>query len=311
VPTAWLPYNSPEEAVRRIGAPPPGIDIDLYTGGDAYPDGIEDLEFYVLPYMKGAEVLQRRAEMTKLKVIQTLTAGYEEFVGCLPDAAVLCNAAGVHDASTAELAVALILASGRGLDEYARQQSTRTWLPRFGTALADQRVLIIGYGNIGRAIETRLQAFEPASITRVARTARPGPPTVHDIGHLDVLLPQADIAILVAPHTPETEGLISARELALLPDGALLVNVARGKLVDTAALAAALATGRIRAALDVVDPEPLPQSHILWSAPNLLISPHVGGMSSAYAPRADALIAEQLQRFASGRPLLNVVAGAV
>jgi phosphoglycerate dehydrogenase-like enzyme len=308
VPLAWLPYAGRAEAERRLGPIPGGIDLDFYTAdGDPVPDSIGEVAFYVLPYMKGSRVLDRAAEMTGLRVVQTLTAGYEEFLPLLPDAATLCNAAGVHDDSTAELAVALILASGRHLDTFARNQPEGRWEFAFGRALADQRVLIIGYGRIGAAIERRLGGFEVASITRVARRPRTGPPEVHPIGHLPRLLPEADVAIVIAPHTPETEGMIGSTELALLPDGALLVNVARGKLVDTGALTAEVATGRIRAALDVVDPEPLPPDHPLWRLPGVLISPHVGGASTAFAPRADRLIAAQLARFAAGEPLANVV----
>ena len=312
MPLAWVPYADYAEAERRLGHIPAELDLDFYRAdGDAFPGTLDEVAFYVLPYMKGPAVLARAAEMTKLRVVQTLTAGYEEFLALIPSAATLCNATGVHDASTAELAVALTLASGRHLDSFARNQSVGAWRPVLGRALADQRVLIIGYGHIGAAIERRLHGFEVASITRVARRGRSGPPEVHPIGDLHRLLPQADVAILITPHTPETERMISGRELALLPDGALLVNVARGKLVDTDALVAELSTGRIRAALDVTDPEPLPVDHPLWRQPGVLISPHVGGASSAFAPRADRLIAAQLSRFAAGEPLANVVrAGA-
>jgi phosphoglycerate dehydrogenase-like enzyme len=312
VPLAWVPYTDYAEAERRLGDIPAGLDLDFYRAdGDALPGTVDDVAFYVLPYMKGPGVLARAAEMTKLQVVQTLTAGYEEFLPLVPPPATLCNATGVHDASTAELAVALTLASGRHLDSFARNQSAGAWRPVLGTSLADQRVLIIGYGHIGTAIERRLQGFEVASITRVARHGRSGPPEVHPIDDLHRLLPQADVAILIAPHTPQTERMIGAGELALLPDGALLVNVARGKLVDTDALVAELSAGRIRAALDVTDPEPLPEDHPLWRQPGVLISPHVGGASSAFAPRADRLIAAQLARFVAGEPLANVVkAGA-
>jgi phosphoglycerate dehydrogenase-like enzyme len=245
--------------------------------------------------------------MPKLQVVQTLTAGYEEFLPLVPPGVTLCNAAGLHDTSTAELAVALALASSRHLDDFARHQPAGAWRFEWGRALADQRVLIIGYGHIGQAIERRLDGFEVGSVTRVARRARTGPPEVRPIEELHRLLPQADVTFLIAPHTPQTEGMIGAAELALLPDGALLVNVARGKLVDTDALVAELETGRIRAALDVTDPEPLPPDHPLWRQPGVLISPHVGGASSAFFPRADRLMAAQLNRFMAGRPLENVV----
>jgi phosphoglycerate dehydrogenase-like enzyme len=256
--------------------------------------------------MKGEEVLDRVGEMSRLKVIQTLTAGVENFLPHVPDGVILCNAAGVHDTSTAELAVALALASGRYLDHYARNQPSGVWEElRIGTSLADQRVLIIGYGHIGAAIERRLAGFEVASVTRVARRSRTEPVPVHRIEDLLELLPYADVVFLVAPHTPQTEGMIGSRELAALPDGALLVNVARGKLVDTDALLAETSTGRIRAALDVTDPEPLPPEHPLWRTPGILISPHVGGPSTAFFPRADRLIAAQLGRFAAGKELEN------
>ena len=306
---AWLPYASVEEAERRLGGIPDGIDVDVYRAdGDSWPDSIAEVEFYVLPYLKGEEVLDRVAEMKRLKVIQTLTAGIENYLPHVPEGVVLCNAAGVHDTSTAELAVALALASGRHLDRYARNQPSGIWESlRLGISLADQRVLIIGYGHIGAAIERRLSGFEVASVTRVARRPRTEPVPVHAIDDLPELLPDADVAFLVAPHTPQTEGMIGGRELASLPDGAVLVNVARGKLVDTEALLAETSTGRIRAALDVTDPEPLPPEHPLWRTPGVLISPHVGGPSSAFFPRADRLIAAQLGRFAAGKELENLI----
>lgn len=304
----WLPYASPEEAAERLGGLPDGVDVDCYRAdGDEYPDSIGEVELYVLPYMKGEEVLERAQEMTSLQVIQTLTAGVENFLPHVPDGVTLCNAAGVHDASTAELAIALTLASGRRLDAFARDQPDGRWDPRPGTSLADRRVLIIGYGHIGPAIERRLAGFEVASVTRVARRARDGEPEVHGIEALADLLPDADVAIVIAPSTPETEGMIGAEQLARMPDGALLVNVARGKLVDTDALVAETSSGRLRAALDVTEPEPLPSGHPLWRIPNVLISPHVGGASTAFFPRADRLVAAQLRRFAAGEELDNVI----
>ena len=308
VPLAWVPYADRAEAERRLGSIPAGLELDFYRAdGDDFPGTIDEVAFYVLPYMRGPAVLSRAAEMPKLQVVQTLTAGYEEFLPLVPPGVTLCNAAGLHDTSTAELAIALALASGRHLDEFARNQAAGAWKFVFGRALADQRALIVGYGRIGQAIERRLDGFEVASVTRVARRARTGPPRVHPVEDLHRLLPEADVVFLIAPYTPQTEGLIGARELALLPDGALLVNVARGKLVDTDALVAELATGRIRAALDVTEPEPLPADHPLWRQPGVLISPHVGGASSAFFPRADRLTAAQLARFTAGQPLENVV----
>jgi phosphoglycerate dehydrogenase-like enzyme len=308
MPLAWVPYADYADAEQHLGAIPAGLDLDFYLAdGDALPDSIADVAFYVLPYNRGLDVLAKAGQMPSLRVVQTLTAGYEEFLPLLPATVTLCNAAGLHDTSTAELAVALALASGRHLDSFARNQSEGAWCPVWGRSIADRNVLIIGYGHIGQAVERRLQGFEVASVTRAARRARSGPPQVHAISDLHRLLPHADVVFLIVPHTPETEGLIGAAELKLLPDHALLVNVARGKVVDTDALVAELRAGRIQAALDVTDPEPLPPDHPLWRAPNVLISPHVGGPSSAFRPRADRLIAAQLARFAAGQPLANVV----
>jgi phosphoglycerate dehydrogenase-like enzyme len=305
---AWLPYADLAEAEAKLGGIPEDIQVECYrASGQPMPASIADVEFFVIPYMKGAEELARVREMTSLKIIQTLTAGVENFLPHVPDGVLLCNAAGVHDASTAELALALALASGRHLDDFARNQTTGTWAAEFGNSLADKRILIIGYGRIGEAIERRLAGFEVSSISRVARRMRGGPAPVHAVSDLPMLLPYADIAFVIAPLTPETEGLLGEAALSLLPDGALLVNVARGKLVDTDALVAETSSGRLRAALDVTDPEPLPSDHPLWRTPGVLIAPHVGGASTAFFPRADRLIAAQLHRFAAGLAMENVI----
>jgi len=305
---AWLPYTDVDEAAARIGGIPDGVRVECFLDrDDDWPASIADVEFFVVPYLKGPDVLRRVEEMTSLKVVQTLTAGVENYVPLVPDGVQLCNAAGVHDASTAEMALALALASGRHVDVYARQQSTGTWKSRFGTSLADKHVLIVGYGRIGEAIEARLSGFEVASVTRLARRARDGEPQVRAIEDLHAVLPQAEVVFVIAPHTPQTEGLIGAAELALLPDDALLVNVARGKLVDTEALLAETSSGRLRAGLDVTEPEPLPEDHPLWRVPNVVVSPHVGGASSAFWPRSDRLIGAQLRRFAAGEDLENVI----
>jgi phosphoglycerate dehydrogenase-like enzyme len=222
----------------------------------------------------------------------------------------LCNARGLHDASTAELALTLTLSALRGIPRYVRQQDEGDWSPAYkdddavvDDALADKTVLIVGYGSIGAAIERRLAGFE-VEVLRVARTARDG---VHPISEIETLLPQADVVIVVVPATAETRGLVDEAFLARMKDGALLVNVARGVVVRTDALVAECASGRLRAAMDVTDPEPLPSDHPLWKTPNVLITPHVGGASTAFLPRALKLIDEQLRRFARGEELANVV----
>jgi phosphoglycerate dehydrogenase-like enzyme len=239
-------------------------------------------------------------------VVQTLTAGVDNLRGVVPQGVVLCNGRGIHEASTAELALTLTLASLRGIPEFVRAQEAGEWRPERRESLADKQVLIVGHGRIGAAIEERVATFE-AHVVRVARRARPG---VHPVEDLPALLPDADVVILAVPGTPETAHLVDEAFLARMKPGALLVSVARGSVVDHDALAAALRDGRVRAALDVTDPEPLPDAHPLWSAPNLLITPHVGGNSTAMWPRAYRVVREQLERYAAGEPLANQVTGA-
>ncbi|MGW6714627.1 2-hydroxyacid dehydrogenase [Streptomyces globisporus] len=304
----WLPYPAEE-----IDGLPDGPNYLFWNGGPDFPADPADCAYYVVPYMQGPEVAQRPlAAMSGVQVVQTLSAGIDHVepgLPLLPAGVRLCNAKGVHEASTAELTLALILASLRGFPGFVHGQDKEEWRSGFYPALADKSVLIVGYGSIGSAIEDRLAPFECARVARVARSARTtarGP--VHTLDDLPALLPEADVVILSTPLNPSTQGLVGADFLAAMPDGALLVNVARGGVVDTKALLSELESGRLRAALDVTDPEPLPQGHPLWHAPNVLITPHVGGSTSAFEPRAKRLLADQLTRFAAGEPVRNVVA---
>ncbi|MEU7553504.1 2-hydroxyacid dehydrogenase [Streptomyces sp. NPDC044571] len=306
----WLPF--PAEEVEGL---PDSFHYRHWDGEETFPADPAACVFYVTPYMKSPEAtLRPLAAMPDLQVIQTLTAGIDALVGGpgglggLRPGIRLCNARGVHEASTAELALTLTLASLRGIPGIVRGQDREEWRYGFYDALADKSVLIVGYGSIGAAIEDRLAPFECARITRVARSARTtasGP--VHALADLPRLLPQADVVILSTPLTDATRGLAGADFLGRMKDGALLVNVARGPVVDTPALLAELESGRLRAALDVTDPEPLPAGHPLWHAPQVLITPHVGGASSAFEPRAKRLVARQLSRFAAGEPVENTV----
>jgi phosphoglycerate dehydrogenase-like enzyme len=301
---AWLPWEDPD---AFLGGVPKGYDVDFYAGAER-PRSLDEVEFYVPSYMGGGDVFDVIREMPALKVVQLQTAGFEHAQSRIADGVTLCNARGVHDASTAELAVGLILASYRNLPRAVRDQEQQIWPGSYDEvddSLADRTVLILGYGAIGEALERRLTGFE-CDVIRVARRARDG---VHPTSELPELLPRADVVVLLTPATPETERMVDAKFLASMKDGALLVNVARGVVVDTDALLAELGTRRIRAALDVTDPEPLPAGHPLWSAPNVLISPHRGGASTAFAPRVARLVRAQLERYASGEPLINVVAG--
>jgi phosphoglycerate dehydrogenase-like enzyme len=299
-PLVWLPFDPSE-----LGEVPAGLRYEVVNPTREVPPSVGEVAFYVTPYNMGPGVADVLDRMSSLQVVQTLSAGVDNIRGRVPAGVTLCNGRGIHDTSTAELALTLMLASLREVPRYVRQQDRGEWRAGFTEALADKRVLIVGYGAIGEAIEARLVPFE-CDVVRVARSARPG---VHAIDELPDLLPEADVVVLIVPLTEQTRGLVDADFLARMKPGALLVNVARGAVVDTAALVAALREGRIRAAVDVTDPEPPPAEHPLWSAPGLLISPHVGGASSAMWPRARRLVRQQLERFAAGEPLANVMQG--
>jgi phosphoglycerate dehydrogenase-like enzyme len=280
------------------------VDLYVWDGRGEAPDG---LRLAVLPYLYAAMAAPSLHRVPTVEVAQTLSAGYEHVVGLIPDGVRLCTAAGVHDASTAELAVGLTLAALRGIGEAAVDQIAGYWRAGARLSLADRRVLLLGTGHVGRAIAERLAPFE-VELTRVGRSARDDDHGhVHGIGELASLLPRHDVVILAVPLDDSTRRLVDWEFLSLMPDGALLVNVARGPVVDTAALLGELERGRLFAALDVTEPEPLPRTHPLWRAPGVLITPHVGGNTSAFVPRGRALLREQFERFAAGQPLLNEV----
>ncbi|GAA1976101.1 2-hydroxyacid dehydrogenase [Kitasatospora viridis] len=309
-PVVLTPYS----AEQLPGLPADGLELHTFDGertdgrpGPPPAELLARVELLVTPYLKTGTVLPLLDRMPRLRAVQTQTAGVDDIAPHVPVGVTLSNARGVHDASTAELALALTLAALRDLPAFVRGQDAEDWRAGFYPALADKNVLIVGYGSVGAAIEARLLPFE-VTVERVARTARTGPSgPVHALADLPALLPRADVVILVVPLTEQTRGLVDAGFLAAMKDGALLVNVARGPVVRTEALVAELTTGRLRAALDVTDPEPLPAGHPLWHAPGVLITPHVGGSSSAFLPRAQRLVAEQLARFAKGEPLAHVV----
>ena len=288
------------DAVAELG----DLDVALYDGTQPLPADLDEVEFYAVPYgIIDPRLCEPIARMPRLTVVQTVTAGYDHVLPYLRPGLILANGRGVHDAATAELAVALTLAARRRLPDFVRAGAEGRWSSGWSAGLADARVLIVGYGSIGAAIERRLAGFE-VEISRVARGARSG---VRPISEISEVLPHADVVILATALTPETEGLAGKDFLAGMADGALLVNVSRGRVVDTEALLAELNAGRLHAALDVTEPEPLPAGHPLWSAPNVLISPHAGGLTAALAPRARRLLVDQVRRYAAGEPLANVV----
>jgi phosphoglycerate dehydrogenase-like enzyme len=299
-PLVWLPFEPAE-----LGHAPAGLRYEVVDPTRQVPDTVGEVEVYVPPYAVGSGITEVIPAMRRLRVVQTLTAGVDNIRPHVPPGVMLCSGRGIHDASTAEIALTLILASLRGIPDFVHAQDRSRWQEAWRPSLADRSVLIVGYGAVGTAVEARLVPFE-CEVVRVARRARDG---VHAIDELPDLLPSADVVVLVVPLTDETRGLVDVEFLGRMKEGALLVNVARGPVVVTDDLVTALESGRITAAVDVVDPEPLPADSLLWRAPGVLISPHVGGMSSAMWPRAYRLVRDQLLRIAAGEEPVNQVTG--
>jgi phosphoglycerate dehydrogenase-like enzyme len=286
-----------------------------------------EIDFWILPFHRrdAAEAFSR---LRGVKVVQSMMAGVDWITPWLPKGVLLCDGRGIHDISASEWILAAILASLKRLPLYRDMQMREEWRGQasvtggflnesgaqvgqyrvLGEDLAGKTVLIVGYGSIGAAVEARLAPFG-VKILRMARSARPVP-EVHSINHLQDLLPQADVVVLIVPLTAETRGLIGAAEIRLMKPGALLINAARGPVVVTDALVDALIQHRIRAALDVTDPEPLPPGHPLWLAPNCLITPHVGGSTPEFIHRAFRFGAEQVRRYIAGETLENLVTNA-
>ena len=294
----WLP--DPPEV---FGGLPDGIEADVWTGGDDLPDSAGAVEFVVLPFGVQPEIVRKIGALPSLKTIQLLSAGADHVLPHIPGHVTVCNARGAHTAATAELTVGLIIASLRKLPRFAVAQRDGHWKGSLSDSIAGKRVLIVGYGDIGAAVERRLAGWD-VTVERVARHAREG---VHAIGELPELLGRADVVVILVPVTAETTRLVDAGFLAAMKDGALLVNAARGVIVDTGALLAELNAGRIRAALDVTDPEPLPDGHPLWQAPGLLLTPHVGGAVHQARLSAYRVVSRQLARLAAGEPLANTI----
>jgi phosphoglycerate dehydrogenase-like enzyme len=299
---------------------PEGVDVTR-IGKDLA--GELHLDMWVLP-LNPKQAAAARPYIRSVQVVQSQYAGVDAFLPFIPSGATLCDAQGVHDIPVAEWIVAVTLASLKYIPFYVRMQSTGDWKQRIGAeslylgthpgeqpmhppALADEltgkTVLIVGYGSIGRATEERLQPFG-IKMLRIGRRRREG---VEAADRLDDLLPQADVVVLLLPLTEETRGFINGKRLARMKHGALLVNAARGPVVDTDALVEALQAGRIHAAVDVTDPEPLPAGHPLWSAPNVLITPHIAGSSPGMMDRVMRLIGDQCRRYLAGEPLAHVV----
>lgn len=301
----WIPH---EAGRTLLGELPPEVTVEVAEDVSRLPSEAAGVRFWVPPFLAGGDATALLGELPDLAVVQLLSAGADAWAGRVPPGVTLCDARGVHDPSTAEWVVAAILSQLRAFPALARAQARRDWAydevaPT--DELTGKRVLIVGAGSIGTAVRDRLAPFE-VSFTLVARTARPEQ-GVHGVAELPGLLAEADVVVLLVPLTEQTRGLVDEKFLAAMRDGALLVNAARGPVARTEALVAELRTGRISAALDVTDPEPLPADHELWAMPNVLLTPHVAGSVRGLLPRAYRLVGDQVRRFAAGEPLINTV----
>lgn len=287
---------------------PAHVEVEVADDPATLPSAPAGVEFWVPTIIGQPSLRHLIGELPDLRVVQLPSAGSDGWTEVVPPGVTLCDARGVNDSATAEWVVTAILASLREFPAFHRAQRAAEWSGEWlapTRELRGRRVLIVGAGNIGSAVARRLEPFE-VELTLVARTARPAQ-GVHGIAELPELLPAADVVVLLVPLTAETRGLAGAGFLAALPDGALVVNAARGPVADTAALLAELETGRISAALDVTDPEPLPAGHPLWHLPNVLITPHVGGITAGMQDRLYRFAAAQLRRHLAGERLLNQV----
>jgi phosphoglycerate dehydrogenase-like enzyme len=295
----WVPDRADRDALGEL---PANVRLNVIPNNGEPPAAILDAEFLV-PSSEQPRVIELIEPMGKLRVIQTLSAGLDWLISGVPDGVTLCDARGTRDAAVAEWVLAAILSCTKALGELHDAQREHRWEWRMSNELAGKTAMILGYGSIGAAVEARLGMFE-VGVIRVARSARAG---VHAVEDLPALLPRADIVIVLLPLTRTTEGLLGRELLGELREGALLVNAARGAIVDTDALVELLHAGLVRAALDVCDPEPLPHDHPLWDAPGVLITPHLAGDTRAAERRAFALVGEQVRRYVRGEPLANVV----
>lgn len=301
-----LRVSLPDERLLAALEPVDGVEFIQWDLSGTAPEGRLDL--LVPPYM-GKPAALAALNGVEVRVVQSQSIGYDGVASVLPAGCRFANAASVHETSTAELALGMMIASQRGIPDFARNQASGTWDSSMRPSLADRRVLLVGYGGVGKAIEDRLLPFE-AEVTRLASRERDEPAgKIHGIDSLYRQLPLHEIVVVSVPLSDATRHLVDARFLAAMPDGALLVNVARGPVADTAALLAETQSGRLRAALDVTDPEPLPADHPLWTTPGVLITPHVGGASTAMFPRMVRLIRQQIDLLKDGKEPVNIVLG--
>jgi len=282
------------------------VRYDESGGPDALPAEAADAQVFVPGFLAAADALTMLERCPKVRLVQLLSAGAERWVDRLPEGVGLSDCQGAHGGVTAEWVLAGLLAVLRDLPRCVRDQDREHWDQRLTDTLRGQRVLLVGTGDLGEQTARRLEPFDVAEITRVGRRARDG---IHATSELPDLLPHHDVVVLLVPLTDETRGMVDAAFLSAMRDGAVLVNAARGPIVDTDALLAELTAQRLRAVIDVVDPEPLPPGHALWSAPDLLITPHIGGSVPGHLDRAYRVVRTQLEAVVRGEDPPNLVVG--
>ena len=298
----WVPSA---DAVQLMGPLPDGVEVVVVERGRPLPGGADEVEFVVPSWSDIAGVSAMMAQLTNLRVAQVLNAGYEWVAPLVGDHVSVCNAGDANAAAVADWCAAALLSEIRLFPDFARQQQESRWAIQIGRPVSAHSIGILGYGSIGKALQDRQRPFG-CSVVPIASRARAG---VHGVDELHVLLPAIDVLVCLTPLTEATRCLVDAEALALLRPGSIVLNAARGPIVDTAALLAELTSGRLRAVLDVTDPEPLPADHALWSAPNVRITPHVAGATTSFLAFTYPVVAQNVRRYLAGEPLLNVVQG--
>ncbi|MGQ0576353.1 MAG: 2-hydroxyacid dehydrogenase [Pseudonocardia sp.] len=294
-----VPHEQGLVALRELG----GVAVAVYDPDGELPELAATAQVLVPPFLATGAAVALAGKLPALRLVQLLTAGAEAWIGHLPDGVALSDCRGAHGGATAEWVVSVLLATYRHLPRFVRAQDSGEWDYHHTEELAGKRVLIVGAGDVAEHAVARLTPFG-VHTTLVGRRARDG---VHGIDEVYDLLPLHDACVVIVPLTDATRGLVGTRFLAAMPDGAVLVNAARGPVADTAALTAELTSGRLRAAVDVTDPEPLPAGHPLWAAPGLLLTPHVGGSVPMALERAFGVAATQIAAFAAGEQPPNLV----
>ncbi|HEX5403263.1 MAG TPA: 2-hydroxyacid dehydrogenase [Pseudonocardiaceae bacterium] len=282
-----------------------GVRPVRYEPGEPWPADAADAEVLVPRFLANDNVSALLAGLPRLKYVQLLSAGAEVWIGKLPDGVLLATARGAHGGSTAEWVVGGLLTLYRDFPRFIEAREQQKWDFHATDTLQDKRILIVGAGDLADQLSRRLAPFD-ATTTIVGRHARDG---VHAVRELPDLLGDYDAVVLMVPLTSETTGLVDAAFLGAMRDDAILVNAARGPVVVTDALVAELRTGRLRAVLDVTEPEPLPPNHPLWTVDGVFLTPHVGGSVRGGGRRAWQVAADEIGRYAAGLSPRNLVHG--